>query len=77
MQCACAFPGPLDTRAHREHHREWDRNRSQLPLTAGFGHDVAVLVALDQLIAHAHGGPLPQMTPGAQAILTRASLEDS
>ena len=76
--CACQFPGRLDTDAHRAHHRQWDRERSaaKLPVSAHVGHDTAVLITLDQLIAHAHGGPLPDMTPGAQAILARQALDD-
>ena len=77
-RCACQFPGRLDSDAHRAHHREWDRTRSadMLPISAHVGHDTAVLITLDQLIAHAHGGPKPDMTPGAQAILFRSSQED-
>lgn len=38
---------------------------------------IADRVLIDQLIAHAHGGPKPDLTHGAQAVLTNIHTGDN
>lgn len=72
-RCRCEFDGDLTTIEHRRHHRQWERDLTghTVPeVTEASTVEVTdIMVTLDQLIAHAHGGPLPSVTPGAQAIL--------
>jgi len=69
-RCACDFDGDLTTMEHRRHHRAWERDHEPpLVAEATLVEVTDIMVTLDQLIAHAHGGPLPSVTPGAQAIL--------
>jgi hypothetical protein len=76
--CACAFDGDLTTIDHRRHHRAWERDRTghTVPeVTEATTVEVTdIMVTLDQLIAHAHGGPPPDLTAGAQAILATARV---
>lgn len=71
-RCHCRYPGDLDTPEHRRHHRDWERDLTAHPPTLTEATSIEVtdmLVTLDQLIAHTHGGPRPALTPGAQAVL--------
>lgn len=72
--CKCAYTGPLETPEHRRHHREWERatsNTGTVTTEATQREITDIYITLDQIIAHLHGGPLPELTPGAQGWLTR------
>lgn len=76
--CHCRYDGPLMTKAHRDHHRQWEASQAAVPMTVETTHiEVTdLMVRLDQLVAYAHGGPKPELTPGAQALLVRQAQEN-
>ncbi|MFN7150004.1 MAG: hypothetical protein ACK4V6_11040 [Microthrixaceae bacterium] len=62
------------SRLHREHHARTvnDPRPATVPAEVDLHH---LYVAIDQLVAHAHDPDvLPDVTPGAQALLARAAL---
>jgi hypothetical protein len=72
--CHCQFAGELSSTEHRTHHRSWEERQSSPPVSAV---STAIEVTdiyrtLDEIIAALHGGPLPRLTAGAQAIMTNA-----
>lgn len=75
--CKCEYTGELDTADHRRFHREWERTTTghHRPIATEATHvEVTdIYIALDQIIAHLHGGPKPDLTPGAQGWLTKAA----
>ena len=71
--CHCQFVGELSTPEHRTHHRSWEERQSSPPVSA-----VTTVIevtdiyqTLDEIIAALHGGPLPRLTAGAQAIIAK------
>lgn len=80
IRCACGFDGDLvgDRDQHRDHHDAWASATTgeRAPIKADHAEDTAILVAIDQLIAHAYNPNIrPELTYGAQAILARSTLE--
>lgn len=79
--CPCGFriPARYGEQAaieHRRQHRQWERSDTEPVVVEARTVEITdVYVTLDKLIAHAHGGPLPAVTPGAQAILARQHLD--
>lgn len=70
--CKCEYVGRLDSDEHRRHHRAWERSHTGYVTTDARTVEITdVYVTLDQIIAALHGGPRPELTPGAQAILAR------
>lgn len=75
-RCACRYDGDLTSIEHRRHHRQWEHDRPAQIVTDATTVEVTdIIVTLDQLIAHAHGGPKPTVTHGAQAILALHAQE--
>ena len=75
--CMCEFPGDLTSIDHRRHHREWERTVQGQGTVFTEATSVEVtdlMIRVDQLIAHAHGGPLPELTLGAQGWLAQAAM---
>jgi len=72
--CQCQYRGDLLTQGHRDHHRNWEQTQltTRHPTTSATTQiDITqLIIAIDQLTAALHGGPLPPLTPGAQAIIT-------
>jgi hypothetical protein len=71
--CQCQYRGDLLTQGHRDHHRNWEQTQptTRHPTTSTTTHIeiTQLIIAIDQLTAALHGGPLPPLTPGAQAII--------
>jgi len=72
-KCQCQYQGDLLTDNHRQHHRQWEQTQptTRHPTTSTTTQiEVThLIIAIDQLIAAAHGGPTPTLTPGAAAII--------
>jgi hypothetical protein len=78
-RCHCRFDGPLLTQEHRDHHRRWEASQTvPVPVTMETTHIevTELLVWRDQMIAWAYGGPRPELTAGAQALLARQAQEN-
>jgi hypothetical protein len=76
----CGYQGADQRSAnHRRHHNEYMHkitgHTERLAAQAGTIEVTDIYITLDQLIAHAHGGPAPELTPGAQALLFRHTQE--
>ena len=70
--CHCQFAGELSSTEHRTHHRSWEERQLTPPVSA-----VSTVIevtdiyrTLDEIVAALHGGPLPRLSAGAQAIIT-------
>ena len=74
-QCQCQYTGDLLTDGHRNHHRNWEQTqpttRHPTTSTTTTIEVTQLIIAIDQLIAAANGGPPPSLTPGAQAIIAK------
>ena len=74
-QCQCQYTGDLLTDGHRQHHRNWEQTqpttRHPTTSTTTTIEVTQLIIAIDQLIAAANGGPRPALTPGAQAIIAK------
>jgi len=74
-QCQCQYRGDLLTQGHRDHHRNWEQTqpttRHPTTSTTTTIEITQLIIAIDQLTAALHGGPLPALTPGAQAIIAK------
>ena len=71
--CHCQFAGELSSPEHRTHHRSWEERQSSPPVSAvSTPIEVTdIYRTLDEIVAALHGGPLPRLTAGAQAIITK------
>ena len=73
--CQCQYNGNLLTDGHRQHHRQWEQTQptTRHPTTSTTTQIeiTQLIIAIDQLTAAAHDGPLPPLTPGAQAIINK------
>jgi len=72
--CHCQFVGELSSQDHRAHHRRWEERQSSPPVSvvASAIEVTDIYETLNEIIAALHGGPLPRLTAGAQAIMTNA-----
>jgi hypothetical protein len=72
--CHCQFAGELSSTEHRTHHRSWEERQSSPPVSAVTTpiEVTDIYRTLDEIVAALHGGPLPRLTAGAQAIMTNA-----
>ena len=71
--CHCQFAGDLTSQDHRTHHRSWEERQSSPPPVSAVSTVIEVTDiyrTLDEIVAALHGGPLPRLTAGAQAIIT-------
>ena len=76
--CKCRYTGELETIGHRRFHARWASAEGNVELRTGV---VATLQEVtdiyrvqDEIIACLHGGDLPKLTPGAQALLGQAKV---
>ena len=72
--CHCQFAGELSSPEHRTHHRSWEERQSSPPPVSAVSTVIEVTDiyrTLDEIVAALHGGPLPKLTAGAPAIITK------